>query len=76
MAEIKVPVAELQIGYYIKLPMSWKMHPFLLSSFCIKDDAQLAQLRHLGLAEIIVDTEKSKIAVVLKETPPAPPLPY
>ena len=75
MAEIKVPVAELQIGYYIKLPMSWKMHPFLLSSFCIKDDAQLAQLRHLGLAEIIVDTEKSKTTVVLKETPPAPPPP-
>lgn len=75
MAEIKVPVTDLQIGYYIKLPMSWKMHPFLLSSFCIKDDAHLEQLRHLGLTEIIVDTEKSKVAVILKAPPPSPPAP-
>ena len=73
MAEIKVPVAELQIGYYIKLPMSWKMHPFLLSSFCIKDDSQLTQLRHLGLTEVIVDIEKSKIPVKPKVAAPSPP---
>jgi uncharacterized domain HDIG len=72
MTEITVPVADLQIGYYIKLPMSWKHHPFLLNSFCIKDSDQLAQLRTLGLGEFTVIPEKSKVAVIT--TKPVPPI--
>ena len=64
MTEITIPVADLQIGYYIKLPMSWKSHPFLLNAFCIKDSNQLAQLRSLGLTELTVIPEKSKIAII------------
>lgn len=81
MTEITIPVADLQIGYYIKLPMSWKSHPFLLNAFCIKDSNQLAQLRSLGLTELTVIPEKSKIAIIPSqselpiepETPEPPP---
>lgn len=71
MTEITIPVADLQIGYYIKLPMSWKNHPFLLNSFCIKDGEQLTQLRMLGLAEVTVIPEKSKVAIAARKPEPA-----
>ena len=68
MADISVPVADLRVGHYIKLPLSWKQHPFLFSSFRIKDDAQLDIVRQIGLREIIVDPDKSTTEVII--TPP------
>lgn len=71
MADIAVPVSDLQVGHYVKLPLSWKDHPFLFSAFRIKDEEQLNIIRNIGLREITVDPERSTTAVVITP-PPAP----
>ncbi len=57
MSDISVPIADLRVGHYIKLPLSWKQHPFFFSSFRIKDEAQLQIIRSIGLKAIVVDPE-------------------
>ncbi len=54
-----IPINELRIGHYVVLPFGWKNHPFLFSSFRIKDDEQLKTLRSLGVTTIPVDLDKS-----------------
>ncbi len=66
-----VSVDQLKIGHYVVLPFGWKNHPFLFSSFRIKDEEQLQILRDLGVREIPVDLAKS----VIVEEEPAPPEP-
>ena len=73
MANIPVPIADLRVGHSIRLPLSWKQHPFLFSAFRIKDEAQLQQVRQIGLATIIVDSDRSTTEIVL--TPVAAPEP-
>ncbi len=70
---IKIPVENLKIGHYIVLPFGWKNHPFLFSSFRIKDEEQLKVLRDLGLKQIPVNLEKSTITV--EEVSEPEPLP-
>ncbi len=70
---IKIPVEQLKIGHYIVLPFGWKNHPFLFSSFRIKDEAQLKTLRELGLKTIPVNLEKS--TVIEEEIPEPQPQP-
>lgn len=70
MADIIVPIAQLQVGHYIKLPLSWKSHPFLRSSFCIKSQDQIQTLRSIGFTEIVVDPDKSTTEVVVLEPEP------
>ena len=70
---IKIPVENLKIGHYIVLPFGWKNHPFLFSSFRIKDEEQLKVLRDLGLKQIPVNLEKSTItAEEVSEPEPLP----
>ena len=71
MADIAVPVNDLQIGHYVKLPLSWKDHPFLFSAFRIKDEEQLRIIRGIGLREFVVDPERSTTPIVITP-PPAP----
>ena len=66
-----VSVDQLKVGHYVVLPFGWKNHPFLFSSFRIKDEEQLQILRDLGVRAIPVDLAKS---VVIEEEP-APPEP-
>ncbi|ABE55613.1 metal dependent phosphohydrolase [Shewanella denitrificans OS217] len=55
----KISVDQLQVGTHISLPVSWKDHPFLFSSFKIKDAAQIELIRHLGITEVFFNPEKS-----------------
>lgn len=55
----QIPVEDLRIGHYVVLPFGWKNHPFLFSSFRIKDEEQLKILRTLGTKTIPVDLDKS-----------------
>ena len=69
MSDISVPIADLRVGHYIKLPLSWKQHPFFFSSFRIKDEAQLHIIRSIGLKAIVVDPEKSTVDVCITPEP-------
>jgi hypothetical protein len=55
----KISVEQLQVGTFIRLPISWKDHPFLFSSFKIKDAAQIELIKGLGLKDVFFDPEKS-----------------
>ncbi len=65
MTGIKISIDRLQIGNYIKLPLSWKDHPFLFSSFLIKSQEEVELIRRLGLKQVIIFPDKSS-------TPPKP----
>lgn len=47
----RIKIEQVCIGLHIKLD-SWLGHPFLLSSFKIKDEQQIAALRTMGLTDI------------------------
>ncbi len=47
------------IGLYIRLPLSWSDHPFLLNQFKIKDEEQLKLLHSLNLTYLYLIPEKS-----------------
>lgn len=56
---IEIPITALKIGHYVMLPFGWKDHPFLFSSFRIKDEKQLHIIRNLGLRLVKVNLKKS-----------------
>ncbi|AVV82003.1 HD family phosphohydrolase [Shewanella putrefaciens] len=62
----------------MRLPVAWKDHPFLFSSFHIKQAAQIELIKNLGIAHVIVDLERSDVeplsidAVNPIKLPPAP----
>jgi HD-GYP domain len=72
-----IPVEQLKIGHYVVLPFGWKNHPFLFSSFRIKDNEQLKILRSLGVKNIPVDLNKSMVEdsepleATIPESPPS-----
>ncbi|MBR9728973.1 HD-GYP domain-containing protein [Shewanella intestini] len=55
----KTAVGLLQVGMFIRLPVSWKDHPFLFNSFKIKDLAQIELIKTLGIKEVLHISEKS-----------------
>lgn len=65
MAELRISVDRLQIGNYVKLPLSWRDHPFLLSHFLLKKEEQIQLIKQLGLKFVFIIPEKS-------DTPPKP----
>ncbi|QSX35105.1 DUF3391 domain-containing protein [Shewanella avicenniae] len=56
-----VSINQLQVGNYVRLPLSWKDHPFLFSSFRIKQQAQIELIKKLGLDSVYVDISKSDV---------------
>ncbi|MFQ6371158.1 HD-GYP domain-containing protein [Shewanella sp. YIC-542] len=68
-----VPVHLLQVGNYVRLPLSWKDHPFLFSSFKLKAAAQIEMLKKLGINELYVDLDRSDTPP-LTEAPTTPPV--
>lgn len=64
MTETFIAIDDLQIGHFINLPVGWTSHPFLLNSFQIKDQKQLAILKQLGFTEICVDLNRSDITLL------------
>lgn len=65
MAGIKISVDRLQVGNFVSLPLGWREHPFLFSSFLIKEPEQIELIRRLGLKQVVILPDKS-------ETPPKP----
>lgn len=61
----RIKIDQVCIGLHIKLD-SWLGHPFLFSSFKIRNAEQIATLKAMGLTEIEYLPEKSDV-------PPAPP---
>ncbi|MEA3393607.1 MAG: DUF3391 domain-containing protein, partial [Pseudomonadota bacterium] len=68
----KVGIDQLCIGMHVKLD-GWVGHPFLFSSFKIKDQKQLDTLRSLGLKEIEYLPQKSDAKPLPIPVQPAAP---
>ncbi|QQX82019.1 DUF3391 domain-containing protein [Shewanella sp. KX20019] len=63
----KVAVKQLQVGNFIRLPISWKDHPFLFSSFKIRQQAQIELIKNLGIEHVFVILDRSDTAVLTLE---------
>ncbi|PSW18551.1 HD family phosphohydrolase [Photobacterium sanctipauli] len=61
MASIKLSVERLTEGLYIKLPLQWTDHPFLLNHFKIKDQQQIRLIKNLGVKYVFLIPEKSDV---------------
>lgn len=59
MPSIKLSVERLTEGLYIKLPLQWTDHPFLLNHFKIKDHQQIRLIKNLGIKFVYLLPEKS-----------------
>jgi len=66
--EQRIAVHRVRVGMYVRLD-DWMGHPFLFSSFKIRNEKQLQVLRSLGLREILYLPDKSDVAPL----PPAAP---
>lgn len=58
----KVSIHQLQVGNFVRLPLAWKDHPFLFSSFHIKQAAQIELIKNLNIEHVFVDLERSETA--------------
>ncbi len=72
--EQRIAIDQLRIGLYVRLD-DWMDHPFLFSSFKIRNEKQLNALRSLGLKDILYSPEKSDAAPLPAARPEAPPPP-
>ena len=61
MANIKINVDRIQPGLYIRLPVKWNEHPFILNSFKIKSQDQIRVIRHLGIKFVYMNAEQSDV---------------
>jgi putative nucleotidyltransferase with HDIG domain len=51
---IQIPLSKLQIGLTVKLPLSWKNHPFLLNRIKIEEAAQIELIKSLDVPYVIL----------------------
>ncbi|OAN16618.1 HD family phosphohydrolase [Photobacterium jeanii] len=70
MANIKLAVDRLTIGLYVKLPLQWTEHPFLLNHFKIKDKQQLRLIKNLNLKYVYLIPEKSDTTPLAPDSQP------
>ena len=63
----KVKASQLQVGNFVRLPVSWKEHPFLFNSFRLKEDAQIELIKKLGIEYVFVELSKSTVPPLSKE---------
>ena len=68
-----VHIDQLQQGMFVSLGLSWLEHPFLVNSFLIKSEKQLATLRELGLRMVAYDPRRSEAAPLPLEKEPEVP---
>ncbi len=59
--EKRIAIDQVRVGLFIRLD-AWMDHPFLFSSFKIRNEKQLIALRSLGLREVFYMPEKSDVA--------------
>lgn len=75
--EQRIGIEQVRVGLYIRLD-SWTDHPFLFSSFKIRSEKQVQQLRSLGISHVLYDSRKSDSAPLPPpkvSAPPPPPSP-
>jgi putative nucleotidyltransferase with HDIG domain len=75
--EQRIGIEQLRVGLHIRLE-SWMDHPFFFSSFKIRNEKQLRQLKSLGIAHVLFDRSKSDVSPLPPpkvDTPPPPPPP-
>jgi len=72
--EQRISIDQLRVGLYIRME-SWMDHPFLFSSFKIRNEKQLQQLRSLGITHVLYNSSKSDVTPLppLKASPPPSP---
>ncbi len=63
--EQRISIDQVRVGLYIRLE-AWMDHPFLFSSFKIRNEKQIKALRSLGLMDVLYSADKS-------DFPPLPP---
>jgi putative nucleotidyltransferase with HDIG domain len=56
-----IDLAQLKVGMFIRLDVHWMSHPFVTSSFKIKDSNQINIIRGLGLKTIQYDPARSDV---------------
>lgn len=61
---------QLRVGLYIHLDLGWMDHPFTFSNFKIRTEAQIAQIKALGLKQLRYDPLRSDC-----DPDPVPPKP-
>jgi len=57
----EVSLEQLRPGVHIELDLPWLDHPFWFNAFTIKDEAQLAELKALGLTKVRWNPKKSRV---------------
>ncbi|WP_462381349.1 HD-GYP domain-containing protein [Pseudomonas sp. Marseille-QA0892] len=73
-APVYILPEQLCVGLYVQLDLKWWEHDFAFNSFKVKDDAQLASLRKLGLRRLRYDPARSDSQPLpLHEVPEAAP---
>lgn len=70
--EERISIEQVRIGLYVHLD-AWMDHPFLFSSFKIRNEKQLKVLRSLGLKEVLYFPDKSDAAPLPPPSADAPP---
>jgi len=65
----QVAIEQLRPGVHIRIDLPWLDHPFWFNSFTIRDEAQLNELKALGISQVRWDPKKSRV----KPLPKAPP---
>ncbi|PJG58256.1 HD-GYP domain-containing protein [Aeromonas cavernicola] len=63
MTGITISVDRLQVGHYVSLPLGWREHPFLFSSFKLKNEEEIELIRRLGLTSVTLIPDKSDTPV-------------
>ncbi|WP_153913710.1 HD-GYP domain-containing protein [Shewanella sp. TC10] len=65
---VKVSINQIQVGNFIRLPVSWKDHPFLFSNFKVKTQSQIELIKSLGIDQVFYDTERSDSELLEPDT--------
>jgi putative nucleotidyltransferase with HDIG domain len=58
----KISPAQIKIGYFIQLPVSWMKHPFITNKFKVESAGQLAIIQTLELEFVYFFPEKSSVS--------------
>jgi putative nucleotidyltransferase with HDIG domain len=72
--EQRISIDQVRVGVFIRLD-TWMDHPFLFSSFKVRNEKQLKALRSLGLSEVFYTPEKSDVAPLPPPKADAPVVP-
>jgi len=60
-ADETIAIDRLRVGMFVHIDLHWTQHSFQLGSFLIQSEAQIAQLRALGLREVRYTPKRSEV---------------